>query len=182
VWYLKRCIGLPGDVVKINQRIVYVNGVELADAPHSRYLRPDPVPANIINSNIFPRGSDFNEDNYGPVVVPNKGMTISLSPDNFAAWEVFIMREGHSAALIDDSVLIDSMATTHYVVERDYVFAMGDNRDDSLDSRFWGFIPVEDVIGTPMIVFWSWNPQIALYHPIKKLQSINLGRIGTIIQ
>jgi signal peptidase I len=58
---------------------------------------------------------------------------------------------------------------------------MGDNRDDSLDSRYWGFVPVEDVIGTPMLVFWSWNPKIPLYNLGAKLGSINPSRIGTII-
>ncbi len=59
---------------------------------------------------------------------------------------------------------------------------MGDNRDNSLDSRFWGFVPVEDVIGTPMVVFWSWDPQIPYYDMLDKLLSINLRRIGTIIR
>jgi signal peptidase I len=61
------------------------------------------------------------------------------------------------------------------------LFAMGDNRDDSLDSRYWGFVPVEDVLGTPMLVFWSWNPKIPLYHLSAKLRSVNPSRIGTII-
>jgi len=59
---------------------------------------------------------------------------------------------------------------------------MGDNSDNSLDSRFWGFVPLEDVIGTPMVVFWSWSPQISLYGLIDKIRSINLARIGTIIR
>ena len=59
-------------------------------------------------------------------------------------------------------ILIDGLETDRYTVARDYLFAMGDNRDDSLDSRYWGFVPVEDVIGTPMLVFWSWNPKIPL--------------------
>ena len=54
-------------------------------------------------------------------------------------------------------ILIDGKKATSYTVERDYVFGMGDNRDDSLDSRFWGFIPEEYVIGTPMMVYWSMD-------------------------
>jgi signal peptidase I len=59
---------------------------------------------------------------------------------------------------------------------------MGDNRDISLDSRYWGFVPVEDIIGIPIVVYWSWDPQIPLYHLPEKLMSINPGRIGTIIR
>jgi signal peptidase I len=181
-YYLKRCIGLSGDTIRIGERNVYVNGLKQTVPLHGKYLRPEPIPAGYPNPDIFPRESAFNEDNYGPIVVPVKGSTLSLSADSFPEWEVFIRREGHSAFLVDNKVLIDGVPATRYVIERDYLFAMGDNRDNSLDSRFWGFVPLEDVIGTPMIVYWSWNPYVPLYHPIDKLLSIKLGRIGTIIR
>lgn len=178
-YFLKRCMALPGDTVRIDQRIVCVNGKKQAEPPQGKYLRTEPMPARYPNPDIFPRASAFNEDNYGPLVVPRKGMTISLDAENFAAWEVFIRREGHRASLTGSRILIDGLPAKQYRVQRDYVFAMGDNRDNSLDSRFWGFVPVEDVIGTPMIVYWSWNPNIPLYHPIDKILSIKAGRIGT---
>jgi signal peptidase I len=182
MYYLKRCVALPGDTIRIDRRIVYINGQKQTEPPHGKHLRPESVPAGYVNPNIFPRQSDFNEDNYGPVMVPRKGSTIILNAENFSAWEVFIRREGHSASFINGIILIDGRPADRYVVERDYVFAMGDNRDDSLDSRFWGFVPVQDVVGAPMMVFWSWNTSIPLYHPIDKLLSIKLGRIGTIIR
>ena len=181
-YYVKRCIGLPGDTIRIDKRNVYVNGLKQTLPPLGKYLRPGPIPSGYPNPDIFPRESAFNEDNYGPIVVPAKGAALVLSADSFPAWEVFIRREGHSASLVDNKVLIDGVPATRYTIERDYCFAMGDNRDNSLDSRFWGFVPLEDVIGTPMIVYWSWNPDIPLYHPIDKLLSAKLGRIGTIIR
>jgi signal peptidase I len=180
-YYLKRCIGLPGDIVQIDQRVIYVNGQAQPMPPNGQYLRPKPLPAHYRNPEIFPRGSGFNEDNFGPIVVPGKGMSLSLNAANLPAWEVFIRREGHRVSLADNNILIDDRPAHHYIVERDYVFAMGDNRDNSLDSRFWGFVPVEDIIGTPMVVFWSWDPQIPFYRPMEKLLSINLGRIGSVI-
>ena len=51
-------------------------------------------------------------------------------------------------------------------MERNYIFGMGDNRDNSLDGRFWGFIPEENIVGTPMIVYWSWDPDIPLTNVI----------------
>jgi signal peptidase I len=182
MWYLKRCIGLPGDTIRVDQRVVYVNGQKLDNPEHSKFLRSYSQPADYWNIQIFPRGAKFNEDNYGLVVVPKKGMTLLLNPENFVSWEVFIRREGHSAAMIGGRILIDGLETDRYIAARDYLFAMGDNRDDSLDSRFWGFVPVEDVIGTPMLVFWSWNPRIPLYHLGSKIRSINPSRIGTIIR
>ena len=182
IWYLKRCIGLPGDTVRIDQRIVYVNGHRTEAPRYGKFLNPEPAPDKFSNTRIFPRGSGFNEDHYGPIVVPQKGMKVSLDAENLDAWEVFIRREGHSVDRLGNDIRIDGRIAKYYTVERDYIFAMGDNRDDSLDSRFWGFVPVEDVVGTPMIVFWSWDPEIPLLHPIDKLRSIKLSRIGTIIR
>jgi signal peptidase I len=60
---------------------------------------------------------------------------------------------------------------------------MGDNRDNSLDGRFWGFIPEENIVGTPMVVYWSWNPDASFFRsPISKLSSIRFSRIGTLIR
>jgi signal peptidase I len=182
VYFLKRCIGLPGDIIRIDQRALYVNNRKQALPLHGKHLRPQPIPAGYPNPDIFPRASDFNEDNYGPIAVPGKGSVLPLSAENVSAWEVFIRREGHATSLINDQVFIDGRPADHYVVERNYLFAMGDNRDDSLDSRFWGFVPVEDVIGTPMVVFWSWNPEIPFSHPIDKLLSTRFWRIGSIIR
>ena len=69
-----------------------------------------------------------------------------------------------------------------YTVERDYVFGMGDNRDNSLDSRFWGFIPKESVIGTPLIVYWSWNPDVSLFSVGDKLSTVRWVRFGTLVK
>jgi signal peptidase I len=181
VWYLKRCIALPGDNLRISNRAVYVNDKLVPNPVQSKFLRAYSEPSDFPNPNIFPRSAGFNQDNYGPVIVPQKGMILILGPRTFPAWETFIRREGHSAEMSGDKIIIDGRQASSYSVNRDYVFAMGDNRDNSLDSRFWGFVPQEDVIGTPMIVYWSWNPQIPLSRLPEKLSTIKLGRIGTII-
>jgi signal peptidase I len=59
---------------------------------------------------------------------------------------------------------------------------MGDNRDNSLDGRFWGYVPQDNVVGTPMIVYWSWDPDIPLTEIFSKIQSIRFGRIGKLIR
>jgi signal peptidase I len=181
-WYVKRCIALPGETLQMIDRVVYVNGQVFPNPPHLKFLRNWTEPAGYPNPDIFPKGSGFNEDNYGPFVVPRKGDNLSISPENVGAWEVFIRREGHMVEVRKSRVWIDGHEATKYTVARDYIFAMGDNRDNSLDSRFWGFVPLEDVIGTPMVVFWSWSPQIPLYGLIDKIRSINPARIGTIIR
>ncbi len=87
-----------------------------------------------------------------------------------------------TATNLDGRIFVDDRETDRYTVSRDYLFAMGDNRDNSLDSRYWGFVPVENVIGTPMMVFWSWDSKIPLSRLGDRLRSINLSRIGTLIR
>jgi signal peptidase I len=130
---------------------------------------------------IFPKGAPWNEDFYGPLVVPYQGMVIPLSTENYSWWETFIRREGHSVRAADGQIEIDGAVVKEYVVERDYLFGMGDHRDNSLDSRYWGFIPKENLVGTPLIVYWSWDTNVPLYNIFSKLASIRWGRIGTLI-
>jgi signal peptidase I len=181
-WYLKRCIALPHDMVKIENRTVYVNGKIFPNAPRSKFLRASSLSREARNSEIFPRDASFNEDFYGPILVPYKGMKLTLISDNFIQWEVFIRREGHETRSIGGEIYIDGHKTGEYLVQRDYVFAMGDNRDNSLDSRFWGFVPIDDVVGTPIMVLWSWDPTIPYSHMIDKIRSIDPWRTGTIIR
>jgi signal peptidase I len=182
MWYLKRCIGLPGDTIRIENRVVYVNGRVFPNPPHSKFLRPESVPRYLTSPMLFPAGAHYNEDNYGPIVIPRKGMKVALETESLPAWEVFIRREGHSVQTRDGKVFIDGREAVGYTVERDYVFAMGDNRDNSLDSRFWGFVPVKDIIGAPVIVYWSWDPEIPPYDIFRKLASLRLRRIGQVIR
>jgi signal peptidase I len=154
-FYLKRCLALPGDTLEIRNRVVYING-EPAPLPKNMKFNFTQKPPNYIEERIFPPGAPFNEDHYGPIIVPKKGMAMEITPANFHAWETFIRRDGHMPALLNNStVLIDGIPANTYVVEKDYLFGMGDNRDNSLDSRFWGFIPRENIVGTPMFVYFS---------------------------
>jgi signal peptidase I len=109
-------------------------------------------------------------------------MVIPLATDTFIEWETFIRREGHDAGYANGEILVDGQAVSEYVVERDYVFGMGDHRDNSLDSRFWGFIPEEHLVGTPLLVYWSWNTDIPLYDIFGRIGSIRWGRIFSTIR
>jgi signal peptidase I len=181
-FYLKRCVALPGDTLQVIKRVLYVNG------------QPAPLPRNIhfsfprmgnpsnVEDSIFPPGVQWNQENYGPVVIPKKGMTVQINPRTIRAWDTFIRREGHAVAVNGDRIEIDGKQATEYTVQRDYLFGMGDHRDNSLDSRYWGFIPKENLVGTPVLVYWSWNTDIPIYSIFSKLASVRLGRIGTIIK
>ena len=181
-FYLKRCVAVSGDTLEIRNRALYVNG-RLSPLPRNiRIDDPNPKPSWYVEDRMFPPGKSWNEDNYGPIVVPKKGMVIPLSPQNFREWEIFIGREGHQATLVGDEVLVDGIPVKDYTVRRDYLFGMGDHRDNSLDSRYWGFVPKESLVGTPMIVYWSWNTDISLLDIFGRLGSIRWGRIGSLIR
>ena len=180
-YYLKRCMAVSGDTLKVVNRVVYVNG------------KPAPVPRNIkfnsalikperyADSRVFPKGAPFNEDNYGPIVIPRKGDVIQLNVDNYEQWDTFIRREGHATELRNGKIYVDNVVRNSYTVGQDYVFGMGDNRDNSLDSRFWGFIPVSSVVGSPLVVYWSWDSDLPLQDVVNKITSVRWGRIGAIV-
>jgi signal peptidase I len=169
--------------VQVVNRKLLVNGQPAPRPRNMKFNTSRITPAGMADPRIFPRGAEFNEDNWGPVVVPWKGEVIALNPATLQRWQTFIGREGHTAEPgTNGTVLVDGKPVTEYTVERNYLFGMGDNRDNSLDSRFWGFIPEENLVGTPMIVYWSWDPDLPISDIFRKIGSIRLGRVGSLIR
>ena len=181
-FWLKRCIGMSGDTILIKDRVVFVNGQTIPMPRHVKYDRGWSDPTNEPNDNVFPAGSGWNEDNYGPLIVPKAGTVIPLTAQTSSSWLVFIRREGHTVERSSGNILIDGKPTTSYTVEQDYCFGMGDHRDNSLDGRYWGFIPKKNLVGTPIIVYWSWDTNIPLYDIFGRLASVRWGRIGSLIK
>jgi signal peptidase I len=181
--YVKRLIGMPGDTVKIVNKVVFVNGKEFWRPPNIQYISPQTIPAGIANPRIFPPGAPWNEDNYGPLVVPKKGDVIHLTPENLEQWRTIIDREfGRRVVQLSGNLItIDGKPAGSYTLKKDYYFMMGDNRDNSLDSRFWGFVARDRVIGEAAIVYWSWNPEIPFSNFFDLLSSVRLNRIARII-
>ncbi|MFA6235217.1 MAG: signal peptidase I [Bacteroidota bacterium] len=174
-YYLKRCVAVSGDTIRIVNKKLTINGKPF-DNPEGVQWYNDLMPAEYADPKIFPAGKPWNKDFYGPLVVPGEGDVIPLSIENASEWATFIRREGHTFETRGEQILVDGKAVTSYKVERNYVFGMGDNRDDSLDSRFWGFIPERNVVGTPMLVYWSMDPLVSNF--VKK---IRFSRMFTVI-
>ncbi|MBI2793717.1 MAG: signal peptidase I [Ignavibacteria bacterium] len=196
-YYLKRCVAVAGDVLEIKGGRVFVNNKEFPLPKTGQFyqLTPEERAAQYESERYrtFPPGKGWTRDNYGPLRIPGEGDNILLSRDNIHEWATFIRREGHSVN--EDRLLIDGKPVSSYTVARDYVFGMGDNRDNSLDSRFWGFIPEEDVVGTPIMVYWSMpvtsnREYVRLsdgsYEPkpltlFERIKAVRWSRIGTFI-
>jgi signal peptidase I len=180
-YYLKRCVAVAGDTLEVRNKHLFVNHIEEFLAPNGFYDPEVPVTPSE-KWETFPYGKGYTRDNYGPIRIPKKGDIISLTMNNLHEWIVFIAREGHKLTSDGSSIFIDGNLTQNYRVERDYCFGMGDNRDHSLDSRYWGFIPKENIVGTPVIVYWSWNTNLPLKQLIDKITSTRWSRIGTLIK
>jgi signal peptidase I len=177
--YVKRCIGTPGDTVQVIDKVVFVNGKEFWIPPHIKYLAPFAKPKGYIEPRIFPKGMPWNEDNYGPLVVPKKGYTIPLNAENVEQWRITIDREnGKRVVKVENGqVTIEGKPVTSYTFKKDYFFMMGDNRDDSLDSRFWGCVPRDAVVGEAFITLFSWDRDIPFTDLFRLIGSIRLDRV-----
>ena len=95
-------------------------------------------------------------DNYGPIWIPKKGETIDLTLDNLPMYERPIHAyEGNSIDVKDGKIYINGQETTRYTFKMDYYWMMGDNRHNSADSRFWGFVPEDHIVGKPIFIWLS---------------------------
>ncbi|MFO8098556.1 MAG: signal peptidase I [Salinibacter sp.] len=122
-------------------------------------IEPYVLPASAFNGELYPPDRGYTPDNYGPLHVPEKGETVTLTAGNWAAYQPIITKyEGHDARQMTDSTFaIDGEQTTTYTFQKDYIFAMGDNRDNSQDSRFWGVVPMDHVVGKAILTYFSWD-------------------------
>ncbi|MCB0490844.1 MAG: signal peptidase I [Cyclobacteriaceae bacterium] len=123
------------------------------------------------DANIFPaaKTTSWNGDNYGPLVMPAKGMKMIVNDSTLALYGEMIQlhEENERVSVTNGELTIDGESIKEYTFKQDYYFMMGDNRHNSLDSRYWGFVPENHILGKPLFIWLSINNEADLLHKIR---------------
>ncbi len=227
--YIKRCVGLPGDSLKVEDTQVYINGKAL-DNPEKMEFRhniitnqdiKDRVFKNFditdyertnygyiaqttvktasefeklpfvekvevykmgpkqLNPRVYPQNVEFfpwNEDYYGAIWIPAKGAKIELNEKTIALYRDVITNYEHNkeVKIEDGQVIINGETVTEYTFKQNYYFMMGDNRHNSEDSRFWGFVPEDHVVGKAFFIWLSLDQYETFFKKIRWGRFFNL--------
>jgi len=219
---IKRCQAIPGDVLKIVNGQVYINGKAAPNAPKQQtsytvvtngldinqdalqdlhvtirqQISPDsyemvmpassaatiktysniksvtPViaTAGVYDAEIFPHSEKFkwNLDNFGPIRLPKKGWTTPLNDSTLALYRRAIeVYENNKVAVNGKDILINGKKADTYTFKMDYYWMMGDNRHDSLDSRFWGYVPEDHIIGKAVLTWFSTDSTKNIFNRVR---------------
>ncbi|GAA3963727.1 signal peptidase I [Mucilaginibacter dorajii] len=120
---------------------------------------------------------NWNQDNYGPIVVPKKGMTVKLDSLTFPIYGRAIeIYEGNKVQVVGKDILINGVKTDQYTFKLNYYFMMGDNRHNSEDSRFWGFVPEDHIVGKALFIWMSVDDNASFFNKIRWRRLFNIIR------
>jgi len=152
---------------------------KLKKFPNIQYITP--MQHDALNGDwIFSKIANYYKwdlDNYGPLTIPKKGWTIDLSDKNnlYKYARTIELYENAGAKIVEDKLFINGQPASSYTFKQDYYWMMGDNRHNSLDSRFWGFVPEDHIVGKPLFVWLSkdsFNPFLESIHCNRMFRSV----------
>ena len=138
--------------------------------PIVKSITPRFAPLNAYDPNIFPHNPQYkwNVDNVGPIIMPKKGWTVKLDNSNYALYERAIsVYEGNKIEKQGNQIFINGQKTETYTFKLNYYWMMGDNRHNSADSRYWGFVPEDHIVGKALFVWMSFDSEGSIFSKIR---------------
>ena len=161
--------------------------INLTDEEVERLKKfPQTVSVTKINHGadkaIFPHVEKlgWSQDNFGPIYIPKAGVTVKLDAESLPFYEQIIKNyENNNLVVNGDDIFINGEKADSYTFKQDYFFLVGDNRHNSLDARYWGYVPFDHVLGKPVLIWFSWDANAASFG--EKLKSIRWDRMFTTV-
>ncbi|HEY7751132.1 MAG TPA: signal peptidase I [Ignavibacteriaceae bacterium] len=176
--YIKRIIAGPGDSLRIFKNKISINGIGV-ELPSTMKFSNEEKNISEPDTNIFPPGVKWNRNNYGPIVIPKKGDIIAINPNNYSKWKYLVEMDDPENILREEGsvVSLNGWPITEYVVTKNYYFVIGDNFDESKDSRYFGFINEDMIIGKALFIYWSIDDDKIAPGPLGFLSALRTNRI-----
>lgn len=146
--------------IEITANLTLAGAELLAQHPSIDSVSMDLTPKGVSGYNIFPQNDQYpwNEDQFGPIYLPKEGDEIELNSINYPIYKKLLTEyEGNSIERVNGEFVVNGRPSGRVSITKNYYWMMGDNRDHSEDSRSWGFVPEDHILGKPIFIWMSWD-------------------------